>query len=494
MAPHNEHWSAWPIIMFQLGLQTLGLRAYAVWAIPVITGHLMSVHLLWRIARRGGIRIDVATVALIPFGFMAAGHEVLLFAVNVGFAWAMALGLLVILLADIGTRRCILGASLVALLALPTSTHVVLLIASAALLLLFRRQILSAMIVAGPAGIVWTLWYVTFGRETTAADLSGGLGATALFGLRMATNAARGLTTLGLAPTAAIVGLLLIAALVAFATRRGASGIRPSMAVVLTTSALAFIGIVASGRGSALGLADSSRYAWVVGLLVLPLLLHGVQHLAQVASPRGGVGALIVLIGAVSLSSFGDLRDITNQRAGLEQRLRARYLTQAQLASQGVVVLNPDADQYWAPNLQVRELQDLIAAGRLTAETTTDAALQLEALGELQVVYNAPRPFDEATQARPRLAGARVAEVDCRSGSLASPVTASLEGPGGLEIVTSPPNQLITLHLRDGSIATVTPRYISTQERRPLWIGHSPTTVELSPVSPDAGLLVCTTG
>ncbi|MEA2842674.1 MAG: hypothetical protein QOJ69_345, partial [Actinomycetota bacterium] len=99
-APHNEHWSTVPVLVYR-GLYSLfGVRSYVPYVVVLAIVHVTVAHLLWRVMRRSGVEIGVATALSALFLVLGSGSENLLWAFQIGFVGSVACGLGALLLVD----------------------------------------------------------------------------------------------------------------------------------------------------------------------------------------------------------------------------------------------------------------------------------------------------------------------------------------------------------------------------------------------------------
>ena len=185
-APHNEHWSTVPVLVYR-GLYSLfGVRSYLPYVVVLAVVHVAVAHLLWRVMRRSGVDVVVATELCVLFLFLGAGAENILWAFQIGFIGSVACGLGALLLLDrdtafdwpLGGRDVAAWAVLV--LGLMCSGIGVPMVAVAAVAVLLRRGfgragLARAALVVSVPGAVYLAWLVLAGREGIAdrsVDLS----------------------------------------------------------------------------------------------------------------------------------------------------------------------------------------------------------------------------------------------------------------------------------------------------------------------------------
>jgi hypothetical protein len=93
-APHNEHWSVLPILLWRGIYSAEHLSSYWPYLVPLLLAHVLVVHLLWRRCLREGADPWVATALALLFALLGAGAEDLAWAFQIGFVSAVLFGLL----------------------------------------------------------------------------------------------------------------------------------------------------------------------------------------------------------------------------------------------------------------------------------------------------------------------------------------------------------------------------------------------------------------
>ena len=175
-APHNEHWSTVPVLVYRALYSLFGVRSYLPYVVVLAVVHVAVAHLLWRVMRRSGVDVWVATALCVLFLFLGAGAENILWAFQIGFIGSVACGLGALLLLDRdtafdwppGRREVAVWAVLV--LGLMCSGIGVPMVAVAAVAVLLRRGfgragLRRAALVVSVPGAVYLAWLVLAGRD-----------------------------------------------------------------------------------------------------------------------------------------------------------------------------------------------------------------------------------------------------------------------------------------------------------------------------------------
>ncbi|HXW80151.1 MAG TPA: hypothetical protein VEJ84_11675, partial [Acidimicrobiales bacterium] len=99
-APHNEHWSVLPILLWRALYSLEHLSSYWPYLVPLLLAHVAVVHLLWRRCLREGADPWVATALATVFAFLGAGAEDLVWAFQIGFLSSLLFGFLAMEVAE----------------------------------------------------------------------------------------------------------------------------------------------------------------------------------------------------------------------------------------------------------------------------------------------------------------------------------------------------------------------------------------------------------
>ena len=348
--PHNEHWSTLPILLWRGLYSAFHLSSYWPYLVPLLLTGVGVMHLAWRLCRRAGVDIWVATVAVGLLGFLGAGAEDLTSAFQIGFVASVLFGLIAFDLlarpagdavgsdAGGGTRATAprwpdVIASVALLASLMCSAIGVAMVAGAAVLLFATRSFKgSAAVLAVPVASYLT-WLAFIGRRglnspadhfslTTVTTLPGYV----WFGLSSALGTTFNLEAAG---TALLVGL---AAWVGY-------HIRPlwresPVLLGLFLAGVAFYAVAGFGRDTTAGATTVvSRYVYVGIAILLPVI-------AKVLSSASGWPvtrlAVIVLLAVTALGDVGQAQAWAANRVTVTTKLKAQLVATAQLLVSGV--------------------------------------------------------------------------------------------------------------------------------------------------------------
>lgn len=171
LRPHNEHWSAVPILIYKILLATVGLRTYLPYHVVVVALHLVTAGALLQLLRReaGPLLALCGAGLFLVFGY---GGENLLWPALIGWNAAMAAGgwALVLALEDCRRTRQIAIAVLL-VIAVASSGVGLFFLAVVALALLLTAERRRQLWVVLPATVIYGAWYLAIGRTAVATGL-----------------------------------------------------------------------------------------------------------------------------------------------------------------------------------------------------------------------------------------------------------------------------------------------------------------------------------
>jgi hypothetical protein len=310
LRPHNEHWSTMSIVLYRILWRVVGLHAYWPYQLFSIANHLAIAALLRVVMRRAGVGPWIATGAAGAFVLFGSGDQDILWAFQVQFAGALTFGLIQLLLAGHDgplDRRDWLGL-LAGLAAIMSSGLGVAMVGVVGIATLLRRGWRIATFQTVPLALIYSWWYVAYGREALPSD-SSGLDLTRRFVFE-AYNKTFG--ALGMVPG---VGLLLAVVLIVGLGLAWHRIDRPDVRrlaaapLAMMLGSLAFLAITGWGRAWVFGVefASRSRYLHVAAALLLPALAVAINALYS-RWRAVGIGACVLLLIGIP----GNIRQTVN--------------------------------------------------------------------------------------------------------------------------------------------------------------------------------------
>jgi hypothetical protein len=328
LAPHNEHWTTVPILVYRLLVETVGIGSYLPYLLVVALLHVVVAALVYRLLLRSSGRIFALAGAVIVL-FFGSGFENLFWGFQLGFIGALALGLGCLVIVDRGPtlRRAIIVAGLLLVALMSTGVGLVVSIAVGTEWLIDRRWRRYVPILLVPAGI-YLVWLVTIGRSAVAARRDP-LSASALADVPTFVADGIGNALAAITGLPQVLAVIAVAVAITIAWRRDDRGLIPFGRVLGLGAAIAIM-YALSGLVRAqtlVGAADYPRYTYVSGVLMLVLvgaLIGRVTIPNDRPSRLATVGVLSAWLTAalllnVSLLLFG--RSVFQERADMTRAL-----------------------------------------------------------------------------------------------------------------------------------------------------------------------------
>ncbi|MFP5375227.1 MAG: hypothetical protein ACLGIO_00400 [Acidimicrobiia bacterium] len=486
-APHNEHWSTAPILVYRALYAVAGLRTYVPYVVVLVVLHLATAHLLWRVMNRVGVAPLVATALAAVFAVLGSGGENLLWAFQIGFVGSVALGLVHLLLADhpgpFGRRDRLAWA--VAVAGLAFSGISVTMTATSGLVVLLRRGLRDAVATVAPPAAVYVVWFAAVGHE----GLGGGGGrlvelldvpAYLWTGLSAALEDASGIPGAGAVLVVVVTGWLL--------RQRAVLGTPRALPTGMAAGSACLFVMLAAGR-SGLGVeqATSSRYLYIAAALVLPtvglMLSEATRHLA--ARQLAAVAVLVPVL----VHNVAGLRELSHHEADREDAVRRRLWGALALVGQGDPELASTVPEpRFTPNASVDVLRRLDREGALPDDHPGEADV-LAAAAQLQVALLDAPPAAAAVEPFPAVEAA-VNDRGCLlvGPSGAMPVDVAFAGPDAVSLRTPTGGEVVvTVHSRSRPGVTGPPRTLSLRPGTTEWLWVTRVgTITLSVPSPAA--------
>jgi hypothetical protein len=376
--PHNEHLSTIPVLINSTLFFVFGLRTYIPYLLVVVLAHLTLCYLLYRVALRCGVERWTAVATVTVFAFFGSGAENLTWAFQIGFIGATALGIGQLLVADHDgplSRRDVFGAVL-GCLGVLTAGVAVTMVAIVGLLLVLRRRWLAAALQVVPAGVLYAVWYLGYGSEriTTLPREVSQIPPYVQAGLATALDA-----WVQLPPAGIAVGLTLL-----LVTAAGLLGpietLKP--AIALAVGSVLLYSINGFGRASfGIDQARASRYVYIAGALLLPLIASGLSAIRRHPRPAMSLAAAL-LIGWSLVSNVSAYFAFVDWRMTIVDPPRDRIMAASYYADRGLVDEQTVVEPTYSAPVTMGTLADLLDSGDLVrsrSDVSADALLQAAA-------------------------------------------------------------------------------------------------------------------
>jgi hypothetical protein len=497
LSPHNEHWSTVPILVYRAIFAMVGLREYLPYALPVIAAHLGVVTLMYLLLVRFGTSAWVAVAVALFLAFLGAGAENTLWDFQMGLVGSIFFGLLAVWLCarydeDAGRHQgwrsrwptcAVWAASLTALMS--QGTGLVMLGTLFGYVAAARGLRRAAVLTSVPVAVygIWSLAFGWFSSGTGSAWDYARLPQYVFIGLTRSTE-----LTFGIPGSGGFILAVLIAA--ALVTRSTPARLRPFAWAGLAGAVMLFVLSALARIHGSVEAAGASRYAYIVAVLIAPVLALVLQVVAdRLASPRWVPICLVAgLVGLALVNGVRITHDFWLVRRGHVAATRQDVLGGATLVNQGALVLTSRLNRSDNRDVTAELLRSAAVRSALPAETTSARGL-LEAASHLQVgVRRAPLPVPLAPKAEP----SRVFGDSAPSGSCREYVVTARSGlfiklgptETGSQIRITVPATVLTTRLIRGDLES-SPTNWPVQRGRPYYVGTS---------APDARLRISLTG
>jgi hypothetical protein len=276
MAPHVQHWTTVPILLYRALWWAVGLRHYWPYQLCLVLLHVASAVLLRLVMRRASVDPWIATAATSLFLLFGAGRPDIVYSFQIAFTGALAFGLAALVLADHDghfERRDLLGI-VCGLLSLMCSSVGISMVVAVGVAILIRRGWKMAASYTLPLAAAFLTWWASFGRSAFASKA--GLGDALTWARQAIWNVFGQLVQLPdagwLLAGVVVVGLGLHLSKLCWLGFRRLDGPTTGLAV----GALCFVASAAYGRATDVvrqgGPPTAERYVYVAAALMLPLV------------------------------------------------------------------------------------------------------------------------------------------------------------------------------------------------------------------------------
>jgi hypothetical protein len=462
VAPHGQHWTTLPILVYRALWWAVGIRHYWPYQLVLIVAHLGAAVLLRIIMRRAGVDAWIATAAASLFVLLGAGREDIVFAFQITFTGALALGLAHIVLADHQgpmNRRDLLGV-ICGVLALMFSGVGITMAVAVAVSTTIRRGWKVAAAHTAPVAAAFVVWWAAFARDVFKGAKASP-GDTVAF-LRDAITTVFG--RMGDVPGMGwILAAVLIAGLALRWQRLSWTDFRKLDGPSVGLASAAFFFAASTGYGRAVGTSgigspSASRYVHILAALLLPAVALAASEFAdrwRVALPLAVALFLVGLPGNVAA-----LRASGTDKLTLGDPNTVLTMARLPLAQQVPRSYEPMPFDTFS----IGWLLDGVASGRVPISPDDDAAVKAAATQFLTFKQLPSRPGGTCTpvpQGQPvRVDTGQRIEFDSAAVTLLRPDSGAVvgrfaaangrsigivAGPMTLQIVTSPADRPVRL-------------------------------------------------
>lgn len=360
LSPHNEHTAIVPAALYLLIQSVFGLHHPILFALPMIVAHAAIVYTITVLLLKTLSSRALALAGALAVVFLTGGTENLYWAFQVGFVGALACGITLVLIAygSPDTSRSTWGAAALGVLSVALTTHGLVFVVLAAVVLAARRMWRKMVWVVAPPVVLFGLWYVAYGTSATHS------GPTWRQRLQLPQYVWEGLVrsadaVLHLRGTGVVI--LLVSITVALLSW-GKEWFLPAL---LALGAVVFFTLTGFGRVHyGIDQAGSSRYVYIGVVMLAPLVFLALDQLLRVSSARTWTAAVLALW--LLMSGITGFLDSSIYRRG-EQGKRLRAMTaSAEIARSfpEIVEVNAAPSPQFNPNVLVADVVRLQDQGQ----------------------------------------------------------------------------------------------------------------------------------
>lgn len=502
--PHNEHLMGGLATVYAVVVAMFGFSSQFPFMVLLMVGHVAVLWMVSALIRRAGLRWEWGLVAIVWLGFFGGGSENLIWPVQIGYVWSLAMSLGAALIAtrefgeeDSARRRTCWRflpdavASLLNVLALFVGpTAIIVMIGSGAALAgerpIRRSWMRAARVLMLPTSLyLW--WYLAYGRRYSPP-----LGHPAR---RMPAYFLRGVTN-GLDHTVAIRGggLVLFLFSVALCAREIRNESVRRILVLCTASLVAFHVSNTYARASLGSIQSTSpRYVGVTAVFAVPVLVIGASELIRrvrgirhAAAPGLAVlaTAFVGLLGINAVwRNAQDLHVARRSREAVLYEVRPIIEIAALHATSPVIDPGEQPEPKYDPDITMGRLAEGVRSGLWTP--SSDWSTEQLLAGSLQFGIVVRRDGPTAASGNRGLVmesaeGVSSMETGCINVNVSPGRPASVRfapgQPGGfvrISALSSPGTVELSVILATREVTTPA-RMLGTLTSAPLWLGVDP--------------------
>jgi hypothetical protein len=366
---------------------TVGLRSYWPYLVPLFVAHLLLVHLIWRLAIYCGSSRLIATGVVAPLTVLGAGAENLLWAFQITFVAPLMLGVAAMILVNRQQRwgRREWFAILLLLMSLLFSALSVVMVIGVMAVCLARSGVRRALAIGVLPLVTYAAWWSVY-------HVSSPYGASGFddYAANIWPYIARGLSAAADAfflnvPGLGAVCLVVLAVYVVRTSDRVRTAAAPAYVLGLTAVVtLASAGYTRLKFGP--DEAAASRYRYVVIVMVAPLASVALTRCCARSSSL--ILGVVAVLCAVTLSNVMQLRHTAAEEAGREATVRNAILGAASLAMTHADAIPATAqpEPLFSPDVTIEDIRRWVRDNAFPAVQATRHDVLTAALNMLVAV------------------------------------------------------------------------------------------------------------
>ena len=355
LAPHNEHWSTIPLVLYRAMWHVVGLQHYPLWVLMPVATLMVGSVAMFVLLRRAGAHDWTAAVSALVLAWNG-GAEDTLWAFQVGFLGSLTAGILgCLVIQEMTSRRVarVVLASLLGIAALMCSGLGVAAVAWMTVFAFVLRGWRDALSVGILPTLVYGAWYLVYGSD--AIDQTQGLPDPSLAafvgyvwtGIGQVWNVTTGVPGIGVL---VFLGLAAAALFVAATDKLHALALSGVVTTLFAYSMLA-VSRASFGVEQATGL----RYVPIGLVLTLPAFAIAVEHLVQ-RLPDRRIERVVIATGLTAVlivSSYASTRAFAEGRGAMLAGLEERVLSGVHLVEEGEPLMRTTVEANSQPPIDV---------------------------------------------------------------------------------------------------------------------------------------------
>ena len=492
LAPHNEHWSTIPLILYRVMWHVVGLQHYQVWMLmPILTLMVGSVA-MYALLRRAGASGWVAVICALVLAWNGAGEDTL-WAFQVGFLGSLTAGIVgCLVVQEWPSVRGLVVANAMALVALMCSGLGIPMVAWMTLFALMLRGWRIALAVGTLPAITYAAWYSAYGVSATEqADTLPDASASAFLayvwaGISHVWDVTTGMPAVGMF---VFLGLAAVAFLV-----RTTDKLHALAVAGVVTTLFGYTMLAVSRAKFGVEQANSLRYVPLGLILTLPALAVAVgsvkQRLPDRSSERVALG--VGLTALLLMSSYASTSTFAHDRATFFVGVEERVLLGVHLEESGEPLMRTTLEAPNQPPIDVALLSQPGQRDHVPSVQPDDDDLWL-ARAQFRVGAT-PTPGDLpfAHSVTGVGIGGDLDLSDCAEGATSTLPAGYLDVPAGrrgMQIGVRSPGTSLTVQLvHDGEVSA--PASLSTPAGQTVFVGTNvpDATLRITPTTPTFGV------
>ncbi|MEA3183758.1 MAG: hypothetical protein QOJ74_235 [Ilumatobacteraceae bacterium] len=358
-AAQDGHWMTVPILIWRLTHALFGTGSYWPYLASAMACHLGIVVMVRRLCVRVGVSEWTATILAVMLAVFGSGWENIVFAVQSTYNLSLLAFLAHLALIDHDgppDRRDAIGV-VAGLIAIASSGFGPFFILGTLVFMVMRRRWLAAAIATIPTGLASAWWWLFWGRDPAGAANRGPISEVPSY-----VNHGLDAVFQGITSAASLVGIALLATLAVVLWRQRDRAAHDVLFALALTAVAIYVGLGIQRGGFGIETAASSRYVYMVAVLLIPAFGVAVDQLGRIGPPAVWAARLL-LIGSVAMN-IAALR--TNGDDWATRSADERNILELVAASPATATVDQSiAPLPFSPDVRISDIAELVADGAI---------------------------------------------------------------------------------------------------------------------------------